>query len=659
MKKLFTLFLLTLLPLVASAAGEVEVDGIYYYFNNSGETKTAEVRANPNKYTGDITIPATVTYNEVTYDVTSIGSQAFKECVGLTSVTIPNSVTSIGTYAFNGCSGLIRVTIPNSVTEIDHGAFFQCIGLMTVTLCEGIKTIGGSVFYGCSSLIEVNVPSTVTSIGNYAFCNCENLRSIVIPEGVTTIKEYTFDGSGINSVTIPSSITSIEVHAFLGCRKLSEVRISDLEAWCNISFDKIYPNGSNPLARAHHLILNGEEIKDLVIPETVTTLNVGVFYGGSGFTSITIPNNITSIPEYSFSGCSGITSITLPEDLTMIKGNAFQGCSGLETIIIPSKVEYVYQEAFAGCSNLKSVKSLATTPPFLYENSFSNYEIPLSVPEGTRDTYLATSPWNKFKEILSGSDTKYTLTYKVDGEVYKTYDLLEGAIITPEPAPMKEGYDFSGWSTIPATMPAENVTITGTFSLITDEDEITIKSYGKGTYCSRYDLDFSDMENLKAFIVSGYDHKTNTIWLTRVKSVPAGTGIIVKGIPGDYRVKHVESLSVYANFLVGTTEDKKIKDVEGEMTNFVLSKGEWYRFDGEITLPKGMAYLPLPLSKFAGTRSLTEVYEDNDEGTTEIRTIEQGTVSREHDVWFNLQGQRVAKPGKGLYIHNGRKVVIK
>ncbi len=192
-----------------------------------------------------------------------------------------------------------------------------------------------------------------------------------------------------------------------------------------------------------------------------------------------------------------------------------------------------------------------------------------------------------------------------------------------------------------------------------DEDVITIKSYGKGTYCSDYDLDFSDMENLKAFIVSGYDHKTNTIWLTRVKSVPAGTGIIVKGTPGDYKVKHVESLSVYANFLVGTTEDKKIKDVEGEMTNFVLSKGEWYRFDGEITLPKGMAYLPLPLSKFAGTRSLIEVYEDNDEGTTEIRTIEQGTVSSEHDVWFNLQGQRVAKPGKGLYIRNGKKVVIK
>ena len=64
--------------------------------------------------------------------------------------------------------------------------------------------------------------------------------------------------------------------------------------------------------------------------------------------------------------------------------------------------EYIYQEAFANCNGLKSVKSLAATPPFLYENSFSNYEIPLSVPEGARDTYLAASPWNKFKEILSG-----------------------------------------------------------------------------------------------------------------------------------------------------------------------------------------------------------------------------------------------------------------
>jgi hypothetical protein len=408
-----------------------------------------------------------------------------------------------------------------------------------------------------------------------------------------------------------------------------------------------------------HLRKFSKELKDLVIPDDVTSISNGVFKDCGWITSLTLPSGFTIIDENSFSGCTSLASLSLPESITIIKGNAFNGCSKLESLIIPSKVEYIYQQAFANCGNLQSVKSLAETPPFLYDNSFSNYDIPLTVPKGTRDAYLAKSPWNKFKEILSGADTKYTLTYKVDGEVYKTYDLLEGAIITPEPAPMKEGYDFSGWSTIPATMPAENVTITGTFSLITDEDEITIKSYGKGTYCSDYDLDFSDMENLKAFIVSGYDHKTNTIWLTRVKSVPAGTGIIVKGTPGDYKVKHVESLSVYANFLVGTTEDKKLKDVEGEMTNFVLSKGEWYRFDGEITLPKGMAYLPLPLSKFAGTRSLTEVYEDNDEGTTEIRTIEQGTESSEHDVWFNLQGQRVAKPGKGLYIRNGKKVIIR
>ena len=94
---------------------------IYYnWINNHTEL---EVTSNPNKYTGTIHIPSSVTYNGKTYSVTSIGSGAFLNCLSLTSVTIPNSVTSIGSYAFQGCSSLTSVTIPSSVWSIGSGAF--------------------------------------------------------------------------------------------------------------------------------------------------------------------------------------------------------------------------------------------------------------------------------------------------------------------------------------------------------------------------------------------------------------------------------------------------------------------------------------------------------------------------------------------------------
>ena len=99
MKKFYLLFLMALLPLMVNA-DIVEIDGIYYYLKYDN---TAEVTSNPNKYSGSVTIPATVTYGEVEYSVTSIGDQAFFNCSALTSITIPNSVTTIGDFSFDGC----------------------------------------------------------------------------------------------------------------------------------------------------------------------------------------------------------------------------------------------------------------------------------------------------------------------------------------------------------------------------------------------------------------------------------------------------------------------------------------------------------------------------------------------------------------------------
>ena len=177
MKKQLLLFVMMVLPFVASAH-DIEVknaDGvtIYYKYINDGTELGVAFRGSKydsfsNEYQGNVAIPEEVTYMNRTRKVTSIGGDAFRNCSGLTSVTIPNSVTSIGNSAFSDCSGLTSVTIGNSVTSIGKYAFANCSGLTSVTIGSGVTSIGNAAFEECSGLTSVTIPNSVTSIGNTA-----------------------------------------------------------------------------------------------------------------------------------------------------------------------------------------------------------------------------------------------------------------------------------------------------------------------------------------------------------------------------------------------------------------------------------------------------------------------------------------------------------
>lgn len=212
-----------LLPFLASA-DVVEIGGIYY--NLVTKALEAEVTSNPSKYKGDVKIPAQVTYEGKTYSVTSIGSRAFSDCSGLTSVNIPNSVKSLGETAFGYCSSLTSVTIPNSVTSIGKHAFSLCKSLTSVNIPNSVTSIAYSTFYGCSGLTSVAIPNGVTSIEISAFEKCTGLTSVTIPNSVTSISNYAFSNcSSLPSVTIPNSVTNIFYHAFEGCSSLTSVYI--------------------------------------------------------------------------------------------------------------------------------------------------------------------------------------------------------------------------------------------------------------------------------------------------------------------------------------------------------------------------------------------------------------------------------------------------
>ena len=156
--------------------------------------------------------------------VASIGNNAFSDCTGLQSVTIPSSVTSIGDYAFYGCSGLQSVTIPSSVTSIGSRAFSGCSGLQSVTIPSSVTSIGSGAFSGCGGdlYVNCNIPS-YSLYDDSPFYN-GNFTSLVIGEGVASIGDYAFSGcSVLQSVTISEGVTLIGYYAFYNCRELSTV----------------------------------------------------------------------------------------------------------------------------------------------------------------------------------------------------------------------------------------------------------------------------------------------------------------------------------------------------------------------------------------------------------------------------------------------------
>ena len=329
-----------------------------------------------------------------------------------------------------------------------------------------VTGIGNEAFWGCSSLKNITISDNITNIGQYAFYNCNNLLAITMSNNLETIGSQAFWGcSSLSSITIPSSVTNIGSQAFESCRRLASVYISDLNAWCNIVFDY----DSNPLHWAHHLYLNGEEIKDLVIPNNVTAIGSRAFSGCSnlssvmipncvtsiglcafedctGLSTITIPNSVTSIGGAAFWNCTGLTSVFLQEGLAIIENQVFQKCKSLSTIIIPNSVKSIGRWAFLYCSNLKTItigegvetiytqafsdcpelsnvycfaknvpKMINDDPPYsprtdAFFNSLIEYA-KLHVPDSSIDAYKTTAPWSEFGTI-SGLDGTIPETQK-------------------------------------------------------------------------------------------------------------------------------------------------------------------------------------------------------------------------------------------------------
>ena len=155
-----------------------------------------------------------------------LGSRAFYNCTGLTSLSLPSGITSIGSKAFSGCSGLTSLSLPSGLTSIGYNAFSGCSGLTSLSLPSGLTSIGDEAFSGCSGLTSLSLPSGLTSIDFNAFSGCSGLTSLSLPSGLTSIGVGAFSGcSGLTSLSLPSGLTSIGDVAFSGCSGLTSIYV--------------------------------------------------------------------------------------------------------------------------------------------------------------------------------------------------------------------------------------------------------------------------------------------------------------------------------------------------------------------------------------------------------------------------------------------------
>ena len=240
MKKRFTACLTTLILSVffsiSALAYDVEVDGIFYDISGT----SAKVTKGDNKYSGDIVIPESITYNNSKYSVTSIGNQAFYECSGLTSVTIPNSVTSIGDGAFNDCWMLTSVTIPNSVTSIGNDAFNHCKGLTSVTLPNSLTSIGHGAFLDCVNIENFYCyAEKVPSAGYGAFDGFSDHATLYVPasaiEAYKTTEPWSYFGT-IKAIDTTEGVESVKDRVISIQSASGFVNISGLDNNETVSF---------------------------------------------------------------------------------------------------------------------------------------------------------------------------------------------------------------------------------------------------------------------------------------------------------------------------------------------------------------------------------------------------------------------------------------
>ena len=343
--------------------------------------------------------------------VTSIGSEAFKDCksllnvyisssvrnvdigafegcTNLRSVVLSNELTSIGNSVFKGCTSLNMIDIPNSVRYIDPNAFENCTSLQRVYFFDRLISIGTSAFKGCTSLDRLSIPNSVTNIDSNAFENCISLESVTLSNSLTSIGTSVFkDCHKLTSITIPNTVTNFDPNAFENCTSLESV----------------------------------------TLPNSLISIGTSVFKGCTSLKEITIPNSVTNIDSNAFEGCTRLKEVILSNTLHAIGTQAFKDCTRLSSIIFPSSVQYIDDEAFKNCSALslvtvnREISDITNLGENVFEGTRANLQI--VVPTNRIAEYKNKVYWSSYRNKITPSGQYSELTLNCESNLSNIVNL--------------------------------------------------------------------------------------------------------------------------------------------------------------------------------------------------------------------------------------------
>ena len=298
------------------------------------------------------------------------------------------------------------------------------------------------------------------------------------------------------------------------------------------------------------------------------------------------------------------------------------------------------------------------------------YDVPAGTPiylkgaQGSYDVDISDASTSYYQNLMLGNNSSESLTVTSDAtdQYYNVtasgFNIINGS---------KSIGSHKCYLRLPTTLPAAKAG---------SGQSVKITSAGKTTLCSDVDLDFSGLTNVKAYTATGYDKSDGTIWMTRVERASAGTPLYIKGDEGTWTIPSSAQQTYYANMLKGNNSDASltINATDGEYTNHFLAASGFSTFEGTKAVGAHKSYLQILTSYLtpkSGARGMSEGFVigeregevialtlgAGDGETTGIKAV--GEYKGDAEVIYNLNGQRVENPGKGLYIINGQKVVMK
>lgn len=561
-----------------------------------------------------------------TYLVTNM-NRMFANCIKLSNIIFGSlfdtrKVTDMGEM-FSCCTNMKRIDLTcfNTLSvENMNGMFAACKSLFTVDLSTfntSKVTDMSEMFMDCDKLKRIdihnfniqNLTSTVRM-----FSGCDNLEKIICDDNWSSISEST--------------------NMFHGCTNLVGA-----VPYNSSNIDATYANKTTGYFSPFYYYIAelSNDGKTLTFRRSSTAPNGTTQWDAtkSGYEEIDTnpnPDNDDYEPDYTFHGL-GVEKVVFDESFADARPNScycwfvdntsLTKIIGLEYLNTSEVINMEYM--FYRCNKLASLDLRSFDVSNTEKMGQMFYQCT------NLETIACDNDWNSIQVTSSG-------------EMFWGCPKLSGAI------------DYNNSKTdVNFANPTD-----GYFASTSNYNvNITVPSFNICTYSSLYDLDFSSVSGLTAYVISSFNAGEGTLTLTPATTVQAGEGLLLKGNAGEYVVPRTTTDATYTNYLVGVPNTTSVSPTDGDYTNFILANGShginFYVLSKTGNIAAGKAYLQLPTAAL-NQMSLSKSFSIID-GLTSITNVE--IEKNNSKIFYDLQGRRVEKPTKGLYIVNGKKVIIK